>query len=154
MRAMGCRPWLFTASSDATSIDEALGIIARAAEGRLAVLRLLNSKRGWDTHHTPVDDAIWALDEARSRLGGLPVALVGHSLGGRAALLAGSTPGVRAVVEAAMGAVIGVGNYVRLGTTVDDAVERLEAGADLLQAYTAFVYGGPRWPSRLVRELG
>ena len=57
-------------------------------EAGLAVLRLLNSARGWDTAHTPVDDVTWALGETRSRLGGLPTCLVGHSLGGRAALLA------------------------------------------------------------------
>ena len=44
---------------------------------------------------------------------------------------------------------IGVGGI----TTVDDARRRLEAGADLLQAYTAFVYGGPLWPRRIVRGL-
>ncbi|NUO34577.1 MAG: alpha/beta fold hydrolase [Dermatophilaceae bacterium] len=63
--------------------------IARAAKGELAVLRLLNSTRGWDTHHTPVDDVRWALDAVADRFGpDLPVGLVGHSLGGRAALLA------------------------------------------------------------------
>src|SRR5689334_24858422 len=62
--------------------------IARAGRGRLAVFRLLNSTRGWDTRHTPVDDARWALEQVRDRLGDLPVGLVGHSLGGRAALLA------------------------------------------------------------------
>lgn len=30
---------------------------------------------------------------------------------------------------------------------------RLAAGADLLQAYTGFVYGGPRWPRALIAEL-
>ncbi|MCP3423686.1 quinone-dependent dihydroorotate dehydrogenase [Nocardioides pinisoli] len=44
---------------------------------------------------------------------------------------------------------IGVGGI----TTVDDARRRLAAGADLLQAYTAFVYEGPLWPRRLVRGL-
>jgi len=34
-----------------------------------------------------------------------------------------------------------------------DARERLEAGADLLQAYTALVYEGALWPSRVQREL-
>ena len=34
-----------------------------------------------------------------------------------------------------------------------DARERLEAGATLLQAYTAFVYEGALWPSRVQREL-
>src|ERR1019366_583458 len=30
--------------------------------------------------------------------------------------------------------------------TPDDAWERIQAGATLLQAYTGFVYGGPLWP--------
>jgi dihydroorotate dehydrogenase len=36
---------------------------------------------------------------------------------------------------------------------VADARRRLEAGATLLQGYTGFVYGGPRWPARLQRAL-
>ena len=40
---------------------------------------------------------------------------------------------------------IGVGGI----STADDARERLAAGADLLQAYTAFVYEGPLWPRRI-----
>ncbi|HEY6931770.1 MAG TPA: quinone-dependent dihydroorotate dehydrogenase [Marmoricola sp.] len=40
---------------------------------------------------------------------------------------------------------VGVGGI----STPDDARERLAAGADLLQAYTAFVYEGPRWPARI-----
>lgn len=35
----------------------------------------------------------------------------------------------------------------------DDAWERIEAGATLIQAYTGFVYGGPLWPRRVNREL-
>jgi len=72
--------------------------IARAGRGRVAVLRLLNSHRGWDTTSTPVGDVVWALEQVRERYGDLPVGLVGHSLGGRAALLAGGQDGVRAVV--------------------------------------------------------
>ncbi|WP_036506694.1 alpha/beta hydrolase [Nocardioides sp. URHA0020] len=72
--------------------------IARAGRGRVAVLRLLNSHRGWDTTTTPVADVAWALGEVRERYGDVPVGLVGHSLGGRAALLAGGLDGVRAVV--------------------------------------------------------
>jgi dienelactone hydrolase len=71
--------------------------IARA-DRRLGVLRLLNSTRGWDTRHTPVDDVGWALARVRERYGDVPVGLVGHSLGGRAALLAGGAEPVRAVV--------------------------------------------------------
>jgi dihydroorotate dehydrogenase len=44
---------------------------------------------------------------------------------------------------------VGVGGI----STVDDAAARLDAGADLLQAYTAFVYSGPFWPARANREL-
>ena len=44
---------------------------------------------------------------------------------------------------------VGVGGI----TTVQDARRRLDAGADLLQAYTAFVYEGPLWPRRIVRGL-
>lgn len=73
--------------------------IALAGRGRLAVHRLLNSHRGWDTHHTPVDDVRWALDQLAAERGErLPTCLVGHSLGGRAALLAGTADEVRSVV--------------------------------------------------------
>ena len=44
---------------------------------------------------------------------------------------------------------IGVGGIA----TVGDAVERLAAGADLLQAYTALIYQGPTWPGRMNRAL-
>jgi dihydroorotate dehydrogenase len=40
---------------------------------------------------------------------------------------------------------VGVGGI----STPEDALERLAAGADLLQAYTAFVYEGPLWPRRV-----
>src|SRR5580692_524339 len=33
--------------------------------------------------------------------------------------------------------------------TPDDAWERLRAGATLVQAYTGFIYGGPRWPRQM-----
>jgi dihydroorotate dehydrogenase len=44
---------------------------------------------------------------------------------------------------------IGVGG---IGTP-EDAGARLEAGATLLQGYTAFVYEGPLWPRRIVRGI-
>jgi dihydroorotate dehydrogenase len=44
---------------------------------------------------------------------------------------------------------IGVGGI----TTVADARARLDAGATLLQGYTAFVYEGPLWPRRIVKGL-
>jgi hypothetical protein len=33
--------------------------------------------------------------------------------------------------------------------TADDAWERIAAGATLVQAYTGFIYGGPRWARRI-----
>lgn len=45
---------------------------------------------------------------------------------------------------------VGVGGI----STVEDAQARLDAGADLLQAYSAFVYGGPWWPRRILGGLG
>ena len=76
--------------------------IARRDRKRLAVFRLLNSARGWETRHTPVHDATWALGQIAERFGdGLPSCLVGHSLGGRAALLSAGRPGVRGVVALA-----------------------------------------------------
>lgn len=35
----------------------------------------------------------------------------------------------------------------------DDAYERLQAGATLVQAYTGFVYGGPLWPKQVTGSL-
>ncbi len=72
--------------------------VARAGGRRLAVHRLLNSHRGWDSRTTPVMDVAWALERVLEPHGDLPVALVGHSLGGRAALLAAGDPAVRSVV--------------------------------------------------------
>jgi dihydroorotate dehydrogenase len=37
--------------------------------------------------------------------------------------------------------------------TADDAYERLQAGATLVQAYTGFVYGGPLWPKQVTASL-
>ena len=44
---------------------------------------------------------------------------------------------------------IGVGGI----TTPRDAQERIAAGADLVQGYTAFIYEGPLWPRRIARGL-
>jgi len=38
-------------------------------------------------------------------------------------------------------------------TTAEDVRERLAAGADLVQGYTALIYEGPSWPGRIAREL-
>ncbi|WP_194949550.1 quinone-dependent dihydroorotate dehydrogenase [Actinomyces trachealis] len=45
--------------------------------------------------------------------------------------------------------IIGVGGI----SSILDAELMLDAGADLLQAYTAFIYNGPAWPGRINRAL-
>ena len=45
--------------------------------------------------------------------------------------------------------IIGVGGI----SSIMDAELMLDAGANLLQAYTAFIYNGPAWPGRLNRAL-
>jgi dienelactone hydrolase len=72
------------------------------ASGELAIFRLLNSRRGWDATHTPVQDAVWGLERAGELAGdALPTCVVGHSLGGRAALLMAGQPQVPSVVALA-----------------------------------------------------
>jgi dihydroorotate dehydrogenase len=44
---------------------------------------------------------------------------------------------------------IGVGGI----STPEDARERIAAGADLVQAYSALIYGGPMWPRRIVKGI-
>jgi predicted esterase len=54
--------------------------------------------RGWNAEQaSPLADVGWALDRVRDRHGAVPVALLGHSLGGRAALRMAGDPSVRAV---------------------------------------------------------
>lgn len=64
----------------------------------LAVWTLRYRYRGWNgAQRSPVVDVQWALEEVRRRHGYLPVVLVGHSMGGRAALAAGGDPLIRGV---------------------------------------------------------
>ncbi len=65
----------------------------------LAVARLRFAVRGWNgVQRSPVADALWALDRLGEQFPGVPIALVGHSMGGRTALYAAGHSGVRAVV--------------------------------------------------------
>ena len=55
--------------------------------------------RGWNgTDRSPVHDAQWALDEVRRRHGDVPVVLLGHSMGGRAAVHVLGDPSVVGLV--------------------------------------------------------
>ncbi|MEV7617136.1 alpha/beta fold hydrolase [Streptomyces sp. NPDC089799] len=77
--------------------------IARAtAHDGVLVARVRYRYRGWngpDAH--PVTDTRRALEELRALTGPVPVVLVGHSLGGRAALRAAAAPEVEGVVALA-----------------------------------------------------
>ena len=71
----------------------------RAADDGLAVARLRYSVRGWNgAERSPVPDVLAALDELAGRFPGVPIALVGHSMGGRAALYSAGHDAVRVVV--------------------------------------------------------
>jgi alpha-beta hydrolase superfamily lysophospholipase len=76
--------------------------IARRGGGRVAVARLRYRVRGWNAENgqepMPVTDARWALDEMAERFPGLPVGLVGHSMGGRTALRVAGGEQVQGVV--------------------------------------------------------
>ncbi|MGI6878421.1 quinone-dependent dihydroorotate dehydrogenase [Microbacterium sp. gxy059] len=56
---------------------------------------------------------------------------------------------VRAAVSDPEFCVISVGGI----ETADDVTERLQAGATLVQGYSAFIYRGPLWASRISRAL-
>jgi pimeloyl-ACP methyl ester carboxylesterase len=74
----------------------------RAGSGGIGVFRLRNRVRGWNGENAdPVDDARWALDRIEQRAGQIPVVLLGHSMGGRAALRTAAHPRVVGVVALA-----------------------------------------------------
>jgi len=65
----------------------------------VAVYRLRFSVRGWNGDGSGVlADARWALEEIADRWPGMPVVLVGHSLGGRVALQLAGADGVAGAV--------------------------------------------------------
>jgi pimeloyl-ACP methyl ester carboxylesterase len=77
-------------------------ILAAAGNAGVAVAVLRNRYRGWNGPAAdPVADALWALDEIRRRCGSVPVVIVGHSMGGRAALRVAGEPTVRGVAALA-----------------------------------------------------
>ncbi|RPK80291.1 Alpha/beta hydrolase family protein [Streptomyces sp. ADI97-07] len=76
--------------------------LARAGqEDGLAVHVVHYRCRGWNDGADPVTDARWAADEVVRRYGDVPVCLVGHGTGGRAALRAGGHEAVTSVLAMA-----------------------------------------------------
>jgi dienelactone hydrolase len=95
---------------------------AGASHG-LAVARLRYLVRGWnDEERSPVHDVAWALGQLANRFPDIPFGLVGHSMGGRAAVYSAGHASVRTVV--------GLAPWIEPG----DPVAPL-AGRDLLVAH-------------------
>ncbi|MEU7786326.1 MULTISPECIES: alpha/beta fold hydrolase [unclassified Amycolatopsis] len=71
----------------------------RAGRRRGVEVRLLRNRRyGWNAPAMhPLDDARWALERIRADHPGVPVVLVGHSMGGRVALRVADDPAVRGI---------------------------------------------------------
>jgi hypothetical protein len=83
----------------------------------LAVARLRYLVRGWNGNlRSPVADVQWALERIAERYPAAPVALVGHSMGGRAAIYAAGHPAVRAVV--------GLAPWIEPGDPIDTVTDR------------------------------
>ena len=78
-------------------------LLHRAGKDRgLAVWILRNRVRGWNGDEmSPLKDARWALAKIREEHPGLPVYLLGHSMGGLTAICAADDPQVDAVVALA-----------------------------------------------------
>ncbi len=80
--------------------------LARSAgQYGVPVVLLRYRARGWNADGgatpAPVVDGRWALEHLRERYGDVPVVLLGHSMGGRAAVALAGEPGVAGVVALA-----------------------------------------------------
>jgi pimeloyl-ACP methyl ester carboxylesterase len=80
-------------------------ISGRLLEAGVSVWLLRYAVRGWNSAvsspPSPVPDARWALGQVRSTYGGVPVVLLGHSMGGRTAVAVADDPSVTGVVALA-----------------------------------------------------
>ena len=78
------------------------GWAVRRRDRRIGVARLRYRRRGWNGEAAdPVADVVWALGEIARRRPGVPVVLVGHSMGARAAIAAAGHPQVPGLVALA-----------------------------------------------------
>ncbi|MEU1088856.1 alpha/beta fold hydrolase [Streptomyces sp. NPDC005892] len=90
----GLRMWPFI-----RSLVRATGELRGGATGPVLVRGVRYGHRGWNGERDDAfHDAVQALDELQDEAGDLPVILLGHSMGARAALRAAGHPLVRGVV--------------------------------------------------------
>lgn len=90
--ASAVRPWKL---AYLRMVPLARALHAAGAGPGLEVRLLRNRVRGWNEPELdPIRDARWALHRLRAERPGLPVVLVGHSMGGRVALRVADDPAV------------------------------------------------------------
>ncbi|MGW0855953.1 alpha/beta hydrolase [Streptomyces sp. NPDC002690] len=97
----GVRMWPFVRSLVRATGERATGEHRGdgTGPGPVTVRRVRYGHRGWNGDRDDAfHDAVQALDELQDEAGDLPVILLGHSMGARAALRAGGHPLVRGVV--------------------------------------------------------
>ncbi|RPE37389.1 alpha/beta hydrolase family protein [Streptomyces sp. Ag109_O5-1] len=92
------RPW----QPAALRMRPFLGVAASVSSPREVLIGHVRYRyRGWNEGADPLQDTLRALDELRVLAGDVPVVLIGHSMGGRAALRAAGDPSVRGVLALA-----------------------------------------------------
>ena len=114
----------------------------RKVPGPLAVARVRFRYRGWNgDEQAPLVDARWALEQVRAAYPDRPVAVVGHSMGGRVAIHVGDDPDVRLVVASRRGSSRptrvpgrGVAPSSSTATATSSAGSRARAAVEQLQA--------------------
>ncbi|HXH79800.1 alpha/beta hydrolase [Nocardioides sp.] len=97
-------------------------IAPAAHEDDLSVWLLRYRQRGWNGGRDRIADARWALDQVRSEHPGVPITLLGHSMGARVAVHVADDPQVRGVV--------GLAPWLPGGESIDAL-----AGRDLVVAH-------------------
>jgi alpha-beta hydrolase superfamily lysophospholipase len=76
--------------------------VAQAGDGQVTVASLRYAVRGWNAAAaSPLGDAELALEQIAARYPGVPIGLLGHSMGGRVALHLGGDERVRAIAALA-----------------------------------------------------
>ncbi|MFF7295802.1 alpha/beta fold hydrolase [Streptomyces sp. NPDC008265] len=126
----------------------AAALVRATADDGVLVARVRYRHRGWNGPHAhPVADVHRALDELRALTGPVPVVLVGHSLGGRAALRAAGDPQVLGVVALAPWCPPGDPTEHLRGRTVvalHDEADRVTRAADTWACLTRAHAAGAR----------